>query len=97
MKNLLWYLFAGTRGGETRARIINILKKNLNAQLNTKQEVKMVKKDNEVDFEFDEEKALKEAFAEARQNGKLFNADHWKMNREKQRAKLNLPTSDQDD
>ena len=27
MKNLIWFIFAGTRGGETRARIINILKK----------------------------------------------------------------------
>jgi len=27
MKNLLWYLIAGTKGGETRGRIINILKK----------------------------------------------------------------------
>ncbi len=28
MKNLLWYLIAGTRGGETRGKIINLLKKN---------------------------------------------------------------------
>ena len=28
MKNLLWYLVAGTRGGETRGKIINLLKKN---------------------------------------------------------------------
>ena len=28
MKNLLWYLIAGTRGGETRRRIIELLKKN---------------------------------------------------------------------
>lgn len=28
MKNLLWYLIAGTRGGETRGRIIELLKKN---------------------------------------------------------------------
>ncbi|MBL7055379.1 winged helix-turn-helix transcriptional regulator [Candidatus Woesearchaeota archaeon] len=27
MKNLLWYLIAGTKGGETRGRIINLLKK----------------------------------------------------------------------
>jgi len=27
MKNLLWYLVAGTRGGETRGRIIDFLKK----------------------------------------------------------------------
>ena len=26
MKNLLWYLIAGTRGGETRGRIIEFLK-----------------------------------------------------------------------
>ena len=28
MKNLLWYLIAGTKGGETRGRIIDFLKKN---------------------------------------------------------------------
>lgn len=27
MKNLVWYLFAGTRGGETRAIIVKSLKK----------------------------------------------------------------------
>ena len=27
MKNLLWYLIAGTKGGETRGRIIDLLKK----------------------------------------------------------------------
>jgi len=27
MKNILWYLVAGTRGGETRGKIINLLKK----------------------------------------------------------------------
>ena len=27
MKNLLWYLIAGTKGGETRGRIIELLKK----------------------------------------------------------------------
>ena len=27
MKNILWYLVAGTRGGETRAKIINAIKK----------------------------------------------------------------------
>jgi len=27
MKNLLWYLIAGTRGGETRGRIIKLLEK----------------------------------------------------------------------
>lgn len=26
MKNLIWFLFAGTRGGEMRARIINSIK-----------------------------------------------------------------------
>ena len=26
MRNLLWYLFAGTKGGETRGKIINLLK-----------------------------------------------------------------------
>ena len=28
MKNLLWYLIAGTKGGETRGRIIDLLNKN---------------------------------------------------------------------
>ncbi len=28
MKNLLWYLIAGTKGGETRGKIIEFLKKN---------------------------------------------------------------------
>ena len=27
MKNILWYLIAGTRGGETRGRIIELLQK----------------------------------------------------------------------
>ena len=30
MKNLLWYLIAGTRGGATRGRIIELLKKKPN-------------------------------------------------------------------
>lgn len=28
MKNLLWYLVAGTKGGETRGKIIGLLKRN---------------------------------------------------------------------
>ena len=28
MKNLLWYLIAGSRGGETRGKIIELLKNN---------------------------------------------------------------------
>lgn len=28
MKNLLWYLIAGTKGGETRGKIIELLNKN---------------------------------------------------------------------
>ena len=28
MKNLLWYLIAGTKGGETRGRVIDLLNKN---------------------------------------------------------------------
>jgi len=28
MKNILWYLIAGTKGGETRGRIINLLNEN---------------------------------------------------------------------
>ena len=27
MKNLLWYLIAGTKGGETRGRMVNLLMK----------------------------------------------------------------------
>lgn len=27
MKNLLWYLIAGTKGGETRGKIIELLEK----------------------------------------------------------------------
>ena len=46
-----------------------------------------------VDFEMDEEKALKQAFEEAREKGKLFNVNSWKANREKLRSKFNLPIS----
>jgi len=38
MKNLIWYLFAGTRGGETRILIVTALKKkpmNMNQLSNT--------------------------------------------------------------
>lgn len=28
MKNLLWYLIAGTKGGETRGKIVELLNKN---------------------------------------------------------------------
>ena len=28
MKNLLWYLIAGTKGGETRGKIISLIRKN---------------------------------------------------------------------
>ena len=28
MKNLIWYMFAGTRGGITRARIIDLIRNN---------------------------------------------------------------------
>jgi len=48
---------------------------------------------DEDEFELDEEKALKEAFEEARDNNKLFNVNSWKLKREKLRSKLNLPTS----
>lgn len=48
----------------------------------------MTEEDQE--FEFDEEKALKDAFNEARSNKKLFNLDSWKRKREEQRARLNL-------
>jgi DNA-binding transcriptional ArsR family regulator len=30
MKNLLWYLIAGTKGGETRGRIIELIRKKPN-------------------------------------------------------------------
>jgi hypothetical protein len=43
--------------------------------------------DDEADFELDEEKALKEAFEEARENGRLFNVTSWKLKREKLRSK----------
>ena len=50
----------------------------------------MVNKD---EFELDEEKALKEAFEEAREKRKLFNIDSWKLKREKLRSKFKLSTS----
>ena len=28
MKNILWYLIAGTKGGETRGRILNLIREN---------------------------------------------------------------------
>jgi len=43
--------------------------------------------EDETNFEFDEEKALKEAFEEAKENGKLFNVTSWKLKREKLRSK----------
>ena len=46
---------------------------------------------DEMDFEFDEEKALKQGFEEARTRGKLFNVNSWKAKRENLRSKLNLP------
>ena len=37
MKQIIWYLIAGTRGGETRARIIKVVKKTpMNANQLTK-------------------------------------------------------------
>jgi hypothetical protein len=51
----------------------------------------------ETEFEMDEEKALKDAFAEAREKGKLFNLNTWKRKREEQRAKLGLSVSNQED
>jgi len=54
----------------------------------------MVKENrDETEFEFDEEKALKKGFEEAKQNGKLFNVTSWKLKRENLRSKSNLPTS----
>ena len=48
----------------------------------------MVEKyDDETEFELDEEKALKDGFEEARENGKLFNVTSWKLKREKLRSK----------
>ena len=40
-------------------------------------------------FEFDEEKALKDAFNMAMLTGKMFNVNSWKKNREKLRMSLN--------
>ena len=57
------------------------------------QEVKMVENKSTVDFEMDEEKALKQAFEESREKGKLFNVNSWKAKREKLRSKSNLPVS----
>ena len=39
-------------------------------------------------FELDEDKALKQAFAEARAKNKMFNVNSWKIKREMERAKL---------
>lgn len=48
----------------------------------------MVEKYNdETEFELDEEKALKDAFEESREKGKLFNVNSWKLKREKLRSK----------
>ena len=48
----------------------------------------MVKEDTaETEFEFDEEKALKKGFEEAKAKGKLFNVNSWKLKREKSRPK----------
>ncbi len=50
----------------------------------------MTNKDmNETEFEFDEEKALKNGVEEARQKGKLFNVNSWKLKREKSRPNKN--------
>jgi len=43
--------------------------------------------EEETNFELDEEKALKEAFEKARENGKLFNVTSWKLKRENLRYK----------
>ena len=42
---------------------------------------------DETEFEFDEEKALKKGFEESRAKGKLFNVTSWKLKREKLRPK----------
>lgn len=42
-----------------------------------------------MDFEYDEEKTLRQAFEEARNKGKMFNIITWKKKREQQRANLN--------
>ena len=51
----------------------------------------------ETKFEMDEEKALKDAFEEARSKGKLFNLNTWKRKREEQRAKLNISSENQEE
>ncbi len=43
MKNLIWYLFAGTRGGEMRAKIIGIL-------IKTPKNAHQLSKDLKVDY-----------------------------------------------
>lgn len=68
--------------------VLKKVKKRTKIKNSTKfiQEVKMTE---ETEFEMDEEKALKQGFAEARAKGKLFNLNTWKRQREEQRAKLN--------
>jgi hypothetical protein len=41
------------------------------------------------EFEYDEEKALRKGFEEARNKGKLFNINTWKKKREQQRKLQN--------
>ena len=43
---------------------------------------------NKMTFEFDEEKALKQAFAKARAKNKMFNVNSWKIKREMERTRL---------
>ena len=41
MKNLLWYLIAGTKGGETRGRVIKLLKNSPSNQNKIAEELKL--------------------------------------------------------
>lgn len=51
----------------------------------------MMEGNEEVGFDFDEERALKKAFEESIKKGELFDVLAWKLKREKLRAKLKLP------
>jgi len=53
----------------------------------------MMEGNEEVGFDFDEERALKKAFEESIKKGELFDVLAWKLKREKLRVKLELPTA----
>jgi hypothetical protein len=45
----------------------------------------MAEENEQVDFEYNEEKALKQGFEEAESEGELFDLEAWKKDREKRR------------